>query len=188
MAKDIDSTNVSVFNANTEGGIVYRAPYGTTLPTAYAKPTALADGFKSLGDLGEDGFTESTSVDSTDFKDINGNTVLSVSKGKTRTFEFHFIEVERPALQEFVNGNATVDAEGRLEKVELSNADSAESSLVIYEVLSSGTLRMTVLDRAKPTDFGDIEHSKGSIMDNDVTVTALDVDGKSGTVYYAKAE
>lgn len=188
MAKDLDSNNVSVFNAPTEGGIVYRAPYGTTLPTAYTKPSELDTAFKSLGDLGEDGFTEETSVDSTDFKNVSGKVVLSVAAGKTRTFEMHLIEVERPALQEFVNGNATVDAEGKLEKVELSNDDAAESSLVIYEVLSSGTLRMIVLDRAKPTSFGSIEHSKGSLMDYDVTVTALDVDGKSGTVYYAKAE
>lgn len=186
-AAPINDENVSVFNQVTDGGIVYFAPKGTALPTAFTKPSALGTAFKSLGDIGEDGFTESTDSDSDDYKNINGNTVLSVSKGKSRKFEFHFIEAERADLMNFIYGNASTDTNGKLTKVELQNAENPECVMVIYEMLSSGTLRMTVLDRAKPTDFGDIEHSKGNLMDYDVTVTALDNNGKSGTMYYGTA-
>lgn len=183
----IDDKNVSVFNQVTDGGIVYIAPKGTAVPQAFTKPSALDPAFKSLGDIGEDGFTESTDSDSDDYKNINGNTVLSVSKGKTRKFEFHFIEAERVELMKFVYGNAMTGTDGKLSKVDLQNAENPECVMVIYEMLSSGTLRMTVLDRAKPTDFGDLEHSKGNLMDYDVTVTALDNGGKSGTMYYGTA-
>lgn len=184
---DINPANVSVFN-KASGGIVYIAPKGTDAPTALTQPGALDEAFKSLGDIGEDGFTESVDTGSNDFKDISGDTVLSVSNGKTRKFEFHFIEAERAALMEFYYGNATTNAStGALEKVELDNADNAEWVMVIYELLSSGTLRMTVLNRAKPTEFGDIDHNRGNLMDYDVTVTALSDGGKAGSIFFGKA-
>ena len=52
-------------------GVVYRAPKGTTLPTDAT--TALADTFKSLGYLSEDGFTNNYEISSEDIREMGGN-------------------------------------------------------------------------------------------------------------------
>ncbi len=179
----INDNNVTVSQPVSEGGIVYVAPKGTDVPDKLTKPSALPPAFKSLGDIGEDGFTESTDSDSDAFKNMGGHTVLTVSKGKSRQFKFTFIEALRADLMRFIYGNADVDESGNLTHYELSNKDNEECVAVVYELLSNGKTRMTTLDRVKPKEFDDVEHSIGSLMSYTVTVDALDHGGKSGDVY-----
>lgn len=57
------------------GGALFRAPAGTALPTDAV--TALAEAYKCLGYVSEDGVTNSTSIDSDEVKAWGGDTVLT---------------------------------------------------------------------------------------------------------------
>jgi len=67
------------------GGALFRAPAGTALPTDAV--TALAEAYKCLGYVSEDGVTNSTSIDSDEIKAWGGDTVLTPQTGKTDTFK-----------------------------------------------------------------------------------------------------
>lgn len=185
----IDTANITVSQPVSTGGIIYWAPKGTALPTDAS--TALAVDYESLGDIDEDGFTESIKTDSNDFKDMAGNIVLTVGAGLTRTFKITFIEAMRVSLLKFIYGssNVTVDpTTSALNSVNLSNADQPEGVMVIEELMSDGTKRRTVLDRVKASDYDDIDHQKGKLLSYGVTVKALDNgSNSSGMVYFAKA-
>src|SRR5574344_320898 len=183
----INTSNVTASKPVSNGGIVYWAPKGTALPTD--APTALAAEYESLGDIGEDGFTESTKTDSNDFKDMAKNVVLTTSAGKTRSFKVTFIEALRVSLMKFIYGSASVTVDGTtsaLTRVEMSNADQPEGVMVIEELMSDGTKRRTVLDRAKVSDYDDIDHQQGKLLSYGVTISALDDNGKAGNIYFAK--
>ena len=178
---------VSVFN-KPNGGIVFFAPKGTAVPTQLTQPSALGAAFASLGDLGKDGFVESRESDSEDYEDINGDVVLTVGKKKSRKWKMTLIETERPKVQEIVNGAVVTNTDGTIKSVKLSTLDNAEGVMVIYELLSSGTLRMVVLDRAKPEVTGDVTHSKGDLIGHEITVNAFDKgDSSVGMAYYGTA-
>lgn len=183
----IEDKFVSVFNA-PEGGIAFFAPKGTVAPTTFTKPSALGAAFESLGDLGEDGFTETTDSDSNDFKNVSGNTVLTVSKGKSRSFKLTLIETERPSVQSLSVGPVEKNEDGTIKSVDLTTKDSDEGVLVVYELLSSGTLRMYVLDRAKPVSFDDVKHNNGDLISHVVGLNCMDNGKKSvGRVLYGTA-
>ena len=57
------------------GGALFRAPAGTALPTDAV--TALAEAYKCLGYVSEDGVTNSTSIDSDEVKAWGGDIVLT---------------------------------------------------------------------------------------------------------------
>lgn len=185
--KPIDENNVSIFRAVPEAGIVYYAPKGTAIPTGFTKPAELDEAYVSLGDLGEDGFTESVDSEASDFKDVRGHIVLTVSNGKTRTYKFNFIEVQRAETAKLHYGNVETNEDGSIKHIELNSDDDPEYVFVIYELMSDDTMRMTVLDRGKATDFEDVSHQRGELESYTPTVTALDNGGKVGDIWTAVA-
>lgn len=183
----INTANISVSQPVSTGGIIFRAPKGTALPTDAS--TALEAAYESLGDIGEDGFTESTKADSNDFKDMAGNIVLSVSGNKSRSFKTTFIEAKRVPLLKFVYGDSNVevdDTTSALKSVNMSNADQPECIIVAEELMSDGTKRRTVFDRAKASDWDDVDHQKGKLLSYGMTIKLLDNgDNSAGHIYFA---
>lgn len=185
----INANNVTIANTIPDAGIVYWAPKGTALPTKFTKPSELVAAFTSLGDLSEDGFSETTDSSSDDKKDMAGNVVLSVSKGKTRSFKFTFIEAMRAELMKFIYGEKNVELNtpgNTLKHIKMSGEDTPECVLVVYEVMSNGTLRMTVIDRAKADSYDEISHNRNDLLSYGVTIKALDNGGKVGDVWFAE--
>ena len=76
------ATNVTAGKPKTAGA-VFCAPVGTTLPTDAV--TALANTFKDLGFVSEDGVTRSISKSTTNIKEWGGGVVLITQDEKTTT-------------------------------------------------------------------------------------------------------
>ncbi|MGI6721063.1 MAG: hypothetical protein ACOX4I_00680 [Anaerovoracaceae bacterium] len=85
-----DTKKVSVGKPKI-GGAVYRAPVGTALPTDTT--TELAEAYKCLGYISEDGMENEIKVESDDVKAWGGDTVLTPQKSKSETFKFTLIQV-----------------------------------------------------------------------------------------------
>ena len=188
--KPIDTTLVTV-GQPTDGGCVYASfKEGAALPTdAVAKMSTLAD-FESLGDISENGFTESKSVSTTNHKDWGGNTVASSVTEKATTYKLEFIETSRPAVARlrYGAGSVKVDSEsGSVSQIDDNGEDFPTVSLVIDELESSGFLRRTVIPRAVPESMDDVPHQKGSLLVYGMTFSVLKSDKPLVTVYRAKA-
>ncbi len=161
--------NVSAAKPGVGGGI-WMAPYGTTLPTDAS--TALAEDFKSLGYVSEDGVTRSTSLDSSPVRAWGGDVVAVLNNGKTETFRFRLIEPDNLDALGLTYGEATGTlAEGITVK---SKADlTTPRSFVLSMLLANNIHKRLVIPQGVVTDIGDTQYRDNEVIGAEVTVTAI---------------
>lgn len=172
MANNIDTSNITV-GQPTEGGCIYWDEKNTaTLPTDAT--TALAAGFESLGDVSENGFTESNPVEVTNHKDWGGDVVVSTIDSEETTFKVELLEVNRAAAAKAYYGvdAVTVDAQGFVKAIDYKARKVESHPFVIEELETSGNLRRTVIRKGTVTSLDDVPHQKGSLMLYGMTITA----------------
>lgn len=189
--------NLNAFDNNmvtvgqpSEGGCCFTSfEANPSVPTdAVTKISTLA-GFESLGDLSENGYTESKSVTSNKLKGWRGSVVLSVLSEEDHTFKLEFIEVNRPSVAKLRYGAENVEAgdDGSVAHIKAVIGTNVRVPLVIDELESGGYLRRTVIKQATIDSFDDVPHQKGSLMVYGMTFTAMDTgDGKFYDIYRAK--
>ena len=187
-----DTTNIDTslmtVGKPTEGGCVYVAfDTSVTLPTdAITKMSTLTD-FESVGDISENGFTESRDISSTDKKDWNGTTVMTLIESDTVTFQTEFLEVNRDTASKIRYGAdaVTAGADGSVSEIKYKSYKGDPIVLVIDELETNGALRRTVIKNAVVTSFDDIAHQKGELMMYGMTFNAnAPKDGSEPVVIY----
>ena len=87
-------------------GCIYTAPIGTAIPTDAT--TELAEDFKSLGYVSEDGITESESKDSSNILAFGGDVVLITEGEHSYTVQFALLEYLNIDVQKVRHGYANV--------------------------------------------------------------------------------
>lgn len=167
------------------GGYAYKAPVGSTLPTD-AK-TALAEVFKSLGFISEDGVTNSNSPESEDIKDWGGTTVLSVQSSKDDTWKFTLIESKNVEVLKTVYGDENVVGDLETGITIKANANDLDYAAYVFEmVMRNGTKKRVVLPKAKVTEVGDITYDKSDVIGYEITLTCTpDAEGNTHYEYIA---
>lgn len=166
-----NAQNVSVGKPKI-GGAIYRAPLGTTLPTA--TNSALDAAFACLGYVSDAGLVNNNSSDSEDIKAWGGDTVLSVQTSKTDTFKFTLLESLNPEVLKTVygNNNVTGDLDTGL-KVVANSDEQEECSWVIDMVLRNGVLKRIVLPDAKVTNVDEISYVDNTAIGYNTTLSCL---------------
>lgn len=190
IEKAIDATLVTVGNP-TEGGCCYTSfEASPTLPTDATTAMSTLSGFVSLGEVSENGFTESRSVETTDHKGWHGTVVMTSVDGETNKFKAEFLEINRPAVAKLRYGAdaVTAGADGSVSQIDYKAYAGKAVPLVFDELESNGYLRRTVIKKAVVTSFDDVPHQQGSLMVYGMEFTANDPDdgGAPVTVYRAK--
>ena len=180
---DKNSTKNVSTGAPKLGGYAYKAALGTTLPTDAV--TALANEFKCLGFISEDGITNDNSPSSKDIKDWSGVTVISVQEEKKDTWKCILIESKNIAVLETVYGKENVT--GTIEAgitVKANNADLPYEAYVFEMVMSEGDKKRVVLPQAKVTEVGSIKYTKSDAVGYEITLTCIaDEDGNTHYEY-----
>lgn len=186
--KDIDTSLVTV-GQPVDGGCCW-TNFGDnpTLPASATTKMGAEEGWESLGELSENGFTESKSVDSNKFKGWHGSVVLSKVSGTENTYKAEFIEVSRASAAKLRYGKdaVEVDENGIVTHIKGLADKGLSVPLVFDELESNGYLRRTVIRKATIGNFDDVPHQQGSLMVYGMTFTAIEVDGQTFDIYRAK--
>ena len=135
------------------GGAMYVAPAGTALPTDAT--TALAEAFKSLGYISEDGLTNSNSPESEEIKAWGGDIVLTPITGRPDTYSVKLIESLNVDVLKMAYGDDNVT--GTLETgitVKANATDLEEHPVVVDMILRNGVLKRICIPSAKVSEIG----------------------------------
>lgn len=187
MASTPNNTiNVSV-GKGVQGGYMFVAPAGSTLPTDYE--TTLDGAFLNVGYLGDDGIVFSDSSSNDSFYDLNGDSIESSASEIEKTFTVTLREIKKDSLA-LIYGTANVtDASGKLTAHDKGPNDAAYS--VVFELLlKNGRKWRRVVPNCKLGELGDMTIVSTELVGREITMSALK-DATSGDYYtdfYASTE
>lgn len=165
-------SNVSAGKPKVAGAI-YRAPLGTALPTEAS--TALAEAFKDMGYISEDGVVNSNSPSTAKIKAWGGQVVLIVRTEKPDTFKLTFLEALNPNVLETVYGagNVTVDISAGTINV-VANAAELDGYVYVADIaMRDGALKRIVIPNGTLSDLGDIVYKDDVAIGYEVTLDAM---------------
>lgn len=180
-----DSTMVSLGKFKV-GGYAYWAPSGTALPTDSSTP--LAEAFKLLGYLSEDGLTNTTDTDTTEIKDANGTTVMKVITSYAESYQFALLEVLRvEAAKMRYNSDAVTGTDKSMTIKHQMPSD--EDFVLVFEIAMTGNVKdRLVIGNGTRAEFGDRQVHAGDAQVYDVTVSANDMgNGVTAIEYIGRA-
>lgn len=169
------------------GGAMYVAPAGTALPTDAT--TALAETFKSLGYISEDGLTNSNSPESEEIKAWGGDIVLTPITGRPDTYSVKLIESLNVDVLKMAYGDDNVT--GTLETgitVKANATDLEEHPVVVDMILRNGVLKRICIPSAKVSEIGEISYTDADASGYELTLSCQpDADGNTHYEYIKEA-
>lgn len=181
---DNNSLNVNAGKPK-KGGAVFRAPVGTTLPESVS--ATLAEAFKNLGFISEDGVVNSNSPSNTSVKEWGGATVLDIQTDKPDTFKMAFLESTNLEVLKTIYGDANVTGDlSTGAKVEVTTDEPPVQSLVIDMVLKNDGAKRVVLPRCKVTSVSDITYAGKDAVKYEVTLSCYPDDDGNTHIEYIK--
>lgn len=180
-----NTANVSS-GKGVSGGYFFAAPMGTAAPTDIETP--LADDFKNIGFVSEDGIVFSTESDSEDLVDMNGDTMDTAKGTHSETFTVTFAEVKKDAQAVLYGDDNVTDVDGVM-TVHITGEEAPHKVFVFEGVLKNGRRWRRVIHDAKVNEYGDLTVASSELFGREATFAAFK--GTAGdyyTDYYASTE
>ena len=165
-------TNVTVGKPKANGAI-YRAPYGTALPTDAT--TALTEAFKCLGYVSEDGFKNAPNISSQSIKAWGGDPVLNIQTGKEDQFSVKLIEVLNKEVLAAVYNASNVSGDSLDTGITVrANSEDSEAAVWVVDIIMTGNvMRRVVIPNGKISSIAEIVYKDNEAVGYDVTIAAL---------------
>jgi hypothetical protein len=175
----VDTTKIRAY----QNGLVSVTGFGVTgTPLPADATSALNAAFKDVGSITDDGITDSTQQDSTDFFAWQGNVLVATLLGQyTKTFKFACQETNGQTLAlQYPGSTLTQQAWG----VSIAEKPPVKDvrSWVLHGISDSGKLQRIVVPLGQISERGDVIWSSQEITVYEYTVKCF-VDG-SGNVAY----
>lgn len=171
------STNVSTGKPNIAGA-VFVAPKGTALPTDAT--TQLADAFKCLGYVSEDGLENENDMDVSAIKAWGGAIVYRSLNELNDNFKLTLIESENVDVLKAVYGDANVtDSDGSI-VIDVKASDPEEKIWVFDLSLRGGKVKRIVIPSGAITSRETITYNDSDAIGYGITVSAYP-DGEGST-------
>lgn len=163
-------TNVTTGKPNV-GGAIWRAPYGTALPTDAT--TALNTAFKCLGYCSEDGMTNNNTPSKENIKAWGGDVVLTTTTEKLDTFTYTLIEALNVDVLKSVYGDANVSGTLTTGITVRANSDDQEPSSYVVELKVKGGKKRIVIPYATLNELAEIVYQDNNATGYGVTLMAM---------------
>lgn len=163
-------TNVTTGKPNVNGAI-WRAPYGTTLPTDAT--TALDNAFKCLGYCSEDGMTNNNTPSKENIKAWGGDIVNTTLTEKLDNFNYTLIEALNVDVLKSVYGDDNVSGTLTTGITVRANSDEQEPSSYVVELKIKGGKKRIVIPYADITELSEISYQDNAVTGYGVTLLAL---------------
>lgn len=171
--------------APPEGGAVWSAPAGTTVPTDATTP--LPEAFKSLGFISEDGIVNSEEAETSEVKAYGGTVVRESLTSRKETFAFTPMELNAQVLAEqYGDDNVTVGTGGAV-TVAHNAKEKAERVYVVESLLEGSTkVARDVIPKGRVTNVGERKLATGEVIQRQITISCSpDSSGNTAYTYYA---
>lgn len=181
-----DSKNVAVGAPKASGG-AWAAPLGTVPPAALI--TALLPAFKSVGYVGEDGVSTSTSTGTSDVIAWGGDKVRVIQTDHDLAVALTMIETTAITAGIFyhednVTSRAATSSLGNQLDIKI-NAKELPRKVWVFELQDGDRAGRLVLPEAQVTERGDVPFVHGAPVVYPLTMTAYpDAAGNKGYIYW----
>lgn len=162
--------NVSVGKPRTNGA-VFVAPAGTTLPTDAS--TALANTFKDLGFVSEDGVVNNNSVESDSIKAWGGQTVLTPATEFTDEFTLTLIESMNTDVLSTIYGSTNVTTGTSTINITVNAKERVAMVFVIDMAMTGGAMKRIVIPSGQISEIGEITYKDDEPIGYEITISAL---------------
>lgn len=165
-----DSTLIWAPTRPTDGGVFYRAPLGTPLPTD--STTALNALFVDHGWLGEDGITLTVNRDTTKHHAFGSDLVKTTQDNFEESLKLTLLESD-PDVLETVWGsdNLVVGGAGSNRTIELAhNSKMLPRSAFVVEVIDGSKVRRLVVQEGQVTQLDDVTYVHDALLSYAITI------------------
>jgi hypothetical protein len=175
----IDTTKIRAYQ-NGSVSVTGYGVTGTALPTDAT--TGLIAAYKDVGTITDDGITDSTSQDSTDFYSWQGNTLVATLLGQyNKTFKFAASETNGQTLALLYPGSTLTQTGTGVTVAEKPPVKDVRT-WVFHGISDSGKLQRVVIPLGQVSERGDLVWSSKDLTVYEFTVKCF-VDA-SGNVAY----
>ena len=182
-----ETKNVSVGKPLATGAI-FVAPSGAAVPTDAATP--LAETYKCVGYISDDGVTNAVTTDSEPVKAWGGDTVLNTQTSREETFAFKMIETNKTSLEQaYGSGNVTEEPESGSLSIKHNSKEKSVYVYVMEVILTGNRIKRIVVPVGKVIEMGDVVYKDNEPIGYEITVSAApDSDGNTAYEYIASAK
>jgi hypothetical protein len=167
-----DSTVIWAPTRPDSGGVFYRAPLGTTLPTNATAPLNAL--FVDHGWLGEEGITVSVNRDVKKHYAFGSDLVKTTQGQFAESLKLSFLECDPDVLETVFGPAVTLGTDGagnRTIKVDHRSKQLPRSAFVVHTVDGNKTRRLVIQEGAV-VDVGDISYVHTDILKYSITIDA----------------
>ena len=170
-----------------EGGAIFRAPVGTTLPTSALEE--LDEGFANVGYISEDGVTNTNAPTTENIKAWGGDIVLNTVTEKPDNYGFTMIEATNIDALKSVYGEDNVTGTLETGITITANAGALPEFAWVIDMMYKGNVRhRVVIPDATCVLSSDITYADGSAVGFPVTLSAYpDENGNTHTEHIQTA-
>jgi len=165
-----DSTVIWAPTRPDSGGVFYRAPLGTTLPTNATAPLNAL--FVDHGWLGEEGITISVNRDIKKHYAFGSDLVKTTQGQFDEQLKLSFLESDPDVLETVFGAGVTLGTDGagnRTIRVEHKSKQLPRSAFVIHTV-DGNKVRRLVVQEGAVVDVGDISYMHTDILKYSITI------------------
>lgn len=169
------------------GGAVFRAPFGTALPTT--ADATLNEAFINLGYCTEDGLVNANTPTKEVVRAWGGDVVLTTQTEKNDTFNLTLIEVFNTEVLKVRFGATNVTGTLSTGISVTANADEDDLYSYVIDMIGKGdVMHRIVIPQADLTEIGDITYVDNAPVGYPITLTAIsDANGVTHKEYFKQA-
>lgn len=165
-----DSTLIWAPTRQDSGGVFYRAPLGTTLPTNATAPLNAL--FVDHGWVGEEGITLTITRDIKKHYAFGSDLVKTTQGSYAESLKLSLLESDPDVLETVFGAGITLGVDGagnRTVKIEHRSKQLPRSAFVIHTVDGNKTRRLVIQEGAV-VDVGDITYVHNDLLKYTITV------------------